>query len=328
MIDLTTKYMGLTLRNPIIVGSSGLSETLDGLKDLEKHGAGAVVLKSLFEEEIILEMQQAAAQMNAPGNIYPEMNDFFDLDTVEDSVSKYLRLIEDAKKELSIPVIASVNCVSSHEWPVFAKRIEKAGADALELNVFLLPSDFEHTSEENEKVYFEVIDKVKKEISIPVSLKISYFFSNLGSMIKRLSETNVDALVMFNRSYNPDFNIDNFSITSTNVLSTPGSLSTSLRWIAIMSQRVSCDLAASTGVHSGRAVIKQILAGAQAVQVVSALYRHGNHKLSAILDEMVEWMKEKGYDSPDEFRGRMSQARSGNPAAYERVQFMKYFSGK
>ncbi|MFP4542772.1 MAG: dihydroorotate dehydrogenase-like protein [Candidatus Kapaibacterium sp.] len=331
MADLTTKYMGLELKNPIIAGSSGMTDSVQNIRELERQGAAAVVIKSLFEEEIIMELNKTTYQTQRPGTLYPEIFDFFDLSEVEDTVTRYLRLIEDAKKEVEIPVIASVNCVTAREWTTFSKRFEEAGADALELNVFILPSDLNRSGEENEKVYFDVIEKVKNEVSIPVSLKISYYFSNLAQMIKKLSETGIDGLVLFNRFYSPDFDItnpNNIKIVPANIFSTPEELSTSLRWIAIMSQRSGCDLCASTGIHDGTAVIKQIIAGAQAVQVASTLYKNSKHRIQTMLDEVKSWMREHEYNSLNEFRGIMSQEKSADPAAFERAQFMKHFSEK
>jgi len=328
MADLSTKYMGFNLRSPIIAASSGLTNSIQDLKEIEKYGAGAVVLKSLFEEEINIELQKSLSEMNRPGTLYPEIYDFFSYDDAEDSVSNYLFLIEKAKKVLQIPVIASINCMSATDWISFSKRIEEAGADALELNLFILPSDFNRTIEETEKVYFDVINSVKKEIKLPIAIKTSYYFSNLGQMLKRLSETGISSLVLFNRFWSPDFDIENFKILSSHVLSTPGELSLSLRWIAIMANRVKCDLAASTGIHDGRAVIKQLLAGANAVQVASTLYRNGFPRIQKMLDELDEWMIRKNYKTINEFRGKLSQSQSDNPAAFERVQFMKHFSGK
>ncbi len=328
MADLSTKYMGLSLRSPIIAASSGLTNSLQDLKEIEKFGAGAVVLKSLFEEEINIELQKSMAEMNRPGTLYPEIYDFFSYDDVEDSVSNYLFLIEKAKKVLQIPVIASVNCMSATDWISFSKRIEEAGADGIELNLFILPSDFKRTIEETERVYFDVISSIKKEVSLPIAIKTSYYFSNLGQMLKKLSETGISALVLFNRFWSPDFDIENFKILSSHVLSTPGELSISLRWIGIMANRVKCDLAASTGIHDGRAVIKQLLAGANAVQVASALYRNGFPRIQSMLNEVDEWMNRKNYKTINDFRGKLSQSQSDDPAAFERIQFMKHFSGK
>lgn len=328
MADLRVRYMGFDLKNPIIAGSSTLTENLAGLKDLEKYGASAVVLKSLFEEEIIMELEQNKVSLHAPGHIYPEIFDHFDFADVEDTVTKYLFLIEDAKKALSIPVIASINCVSSHEWPIFAKRLEEAGADGLELNLFILPSDFDRSSEENENTYFEVISKVRKEVHIPIALKVSYYFTNLGTMLQRLSQTGISALVLFNRFFSPDFDIENFRVIPSNIYSSPSELTISLRWIAIMAERVKCDLAASTGIHDGSAIIKQLLAGANAVQLASTLYKNGIQYIETMLKDIEKWMDEHNFHTINEFRGKMSQAKSLNPASLERSQFMRHFSGK
>lgn len=328
MIDLTTKYLGLELKNPLIVSSCSLTNDLENLKQMEKAGAGAIVLKSLFEEEIDIEMKNQMADMNAPSPIYPEIFDMFDLDTVEDTLTKYLNLISDAKKELSIPVIASVNCVSANDWTFFAKKIQDAGADALELNVFIMPSDFNLSAEKAEKTYFDIINRVKKEVTIPIALKVSYYFTNLAAMLTKLSETEIDGLVLFNKFFSPDFDIHNFRVMPAHLYSTPEDLPISLRWIAIMSQRVKCDLAASTGVHSGTAVIKELLAGANAVQFASVLYKHGIEYIATMLNELKKWMEEMRYETVDDFRGKLSQAQSINPAVYERTQFMKHYSNK
>ncbi len=327
MPDISTKYLGLDLRSPIIAGSCGYTSNTEDIKKLDEVGVGAVVLKSLFEEEIINEMLRVKTQMQKPGTLYPEIFDFFDFDDMEDSVSKYLFMIEELKKSVKIPIIPSVNCVSSNEWPVFAKRLENAGADALELNLFILPSDMTRSSEENEKVYFDVIKKVKEEINIPVALKISYYFSNLASFIKKLSESGIDGLVLFNRFYSPDIDVDNLKVIPADVTSHPSDIFISLRWIAIMAGRVSCDLASSTGVHDGYGAVKQLLAGANAVQVASALYKNGIDYIGELNHIIERWMNEHNFKSIDEFRGKLSYINIDNPAAYERVQFMRYFSG-
>lgn len=328
MIDLKVKYLGLELKNPIIAGSCGLTNSVKDIVELEKNGAAAVVLKSLFEEEIIAEMNYSLAEMNRPSTVYPEIFDYFAIDDMEDTVTNYLELIREAKKNVSIPIIASVNCVSAVEWTGFAKRMQNAGADAIELNMFILPSDFTRSSEEFEKVYFDVIKAVKSEVTIPVSLKISYYFSNLGQMIKKLSESGIDGLVLFNRFFSPDIDIENNRVIPSSIYSSPSDISISLRWIGIMADRVSCDLASSTGVHDGKGVVKQLLAGANAVQFASALYKHGPSVIGTMLDEIKEYMEEHSYESISDFRGKLSQAKTSNPAAYERAQFMKHFAGK
>jgi dihydroorotate dehydrogenase (fumarate) len=326
MVDLTTEYMGMTLKNPVIAGSSGLSGSVKGVKDLEENGAAAVVLKSIFEEEILFEYQDILREAGEEG-VDLDQFDYYDFELRSEKIKKYTELVAESKNSVSIPVIASVNCVYSHEWTSFARQLQEAGADALELNMFFLPSEFDRTTEEKEKAYFEIIEKVRQVVTIPIALKISYYFSNLGPMIRQLSETGIAALVLFNRFYSPDIDIDKLQVTSANVFSSPSDLPISLRWIAIMSERVNCDLVASTGVHDGAAVIKQLLAGADAVQVVSTLYRNGKGRIGEMLKTLENWMDRKGFARVSDFRGKMSQAKSSNPAAYERVQFMKVFGG-
>jgi len=328
MADLSAEYMGLKLRNPIIVGSSGLTENTESIRNLEQNGAAAIVLKSLFEEEIVLEKQASISRMQSGGDLYPESLDFYQYENApRESTSDYLDMIKNIKSQVSIPVIASINCMTSQQWTWFPGEIETAGADALELNLFMLPSDMDRSVEETERVYFDIIREVADRISIPVALKISYYFSNLANMIKRLSETSIRGLVLFNRFYSPDIDLDKFEITSGSVLSSPGDLSLSMRWIAIMADRVKCDLAASTGVHDGDALIKQLLVGAYAVQVVSTIYRHGGEKIAEMLHDLESWMDKHGFNSINDFQGKLSQSKTDNPAAYERVQFMKYFRG-
>jgi len=327
MADLSTQYLGMKLKNPVIAGSSGLTNSVKSIQDLEGSGAGAVVLKSIFEEEIAFEYEDILKEASEEG-VNLDQFDYYDFHIKGEKLDKYTTLIEESKKSVSIPVIASINCVYSHEWTSFAKQLQTAGADALELNMFFLPSEFDRTTEEKEKAYFQIIEKVQKEITIPIALKISYYFSNLGPMIQKLSETGIAGLVLFNRFYSPDIDIDKMEVVSSNVFSTPSDLPISLRWIAIMAERVNCDLAASTGVHDGTALIKQILAGADAVQVASTLYKNGKGQIAEMLKTLEGWMEQKGYASLSDFRGKMSQAKSSNPAAYERVQFMKYFGGK
>ena len=326
MVDLSTQYLGMTLRNPVIAGSSGLTNSVKNIRDFEANGAGAVVLKSIFEEEIAFEYEDILKEASEEG-VNLDQFDYYDFHIKGEKLDKYTTLIEECKKSVSIPVIASINCVYSHEWTSFAKQLQTAGADALELNMFFLPTEFDRTTEEKEKAYFQIIEKVQKEITIPIALKISYYFSNLGPMIQKLSETGIAGLVLFNRFYSPDFDIDKMEVVSSSVFSTPSDLPISLRWIAIMAERVNCDLAASTGVHDGTALIKQILAGADAVQVASTLYKNGKGQIAEMLKTLEDWMEKKDFSSLADFKGKMSQAKSSNPASYERVQFMRYFGG-
>jgi len=327
MIDLSTKFMGLSLKNPIIAGSSGFSSSLAGIKKLEEGGAGAVVLKSIFEEEIFHEMNDLMKNVPETSR-YMERFDYHDLVIKGENLAKYTTLISEAKQAVTIPIVASINCSYSYEWTDYAKRLESAGADALELNMFFLPTDQERNAEEIERAYFNVVEKIVEKVSIPVALKISYYFTCLGQTIQKLSKQGISGLVLFNRFYSPDFDIEELKVKQTNILSTPGDLATSLRWIAMMSQKADCDLVASTGVHDGEAVIKQLLAGAQAVQVVSTLYKNGPLYIQTMLDKLEDWMTRHGYEKLEDFRGKMSQDKSVDPAIYERVQFMKYFSGQ
>ncbi len=328
MADLSVNYMGLKLRNPIIAASSGLTNSVEDIIEFEKKGAAAVVLKSIFEEEIRLELEKDLVSMNMETFLYPETMDYYDNYAEDDSLTNYLKLIRESKKAVKIPIIASINCVTAEKWPYYAQTLQDAGADALELNVFVMPSDFTKTAAENEQVYFDIVDEVKKHVKIPFALKISYYSANLGAFIKKLSNTGINSLVLFNRFYSPDIDINNFDVISSNVLSHPEELPISLRWIAIMSERVGCDLAASTGIHDGAAVIKQLLAGANAVQIASAFYKDGKGIIENMLDDLSSWMKQKNFKKIDDFRGKLSQEKTQNPAAYERMQFMKYFSGK
>jgi dihydroorotate dehydrogenase (fumarate) len=327
MVDLTTKYLGLHLQNPIIIGSSGLTDSVEKIKRLQENGAAAVVLKSIFEEEITLEYEKIVAE-EASKRYKDEFLDYLDYRIKSENIDSYMKLISDTKKAVDVPVIASVNCASKHEWTNFAKAFEDAGADALEVNMFFLPSNLNRTTEETEKIYFEIIDNLKTKIKIPIALKISYYFTSLAQTIQKLSASGISGLVLFNRFYSPDIDIEKMEVTATNVFSHPDELAVSLRWIAIMSNRVNCDLAASTGIHDGASVIKQLLAGANAVQVVSSVYNKGPGRIQNMLKDLKKWMISKNFNTIDDFRGKLSQEKSGNPSVYERVQFMKYFSDR
>ena len=327
MPDVSTSYMGLRLKNPLIVGSCGLTSRVPSLKELEAGGAAAVVLKSIFEEEIAAEYANVLADAKKKG-MSLESYDYFDYQIRGDRVGAYVELVRQAKKNLSIPVIASINCTYSHEWASFAKDLEAAGADGLELNMFFLPSDIKRTSEEREKDYFLIIERVLKLVRIPVAVKISPYFSTLAQVINRLSRTGIAALVLFNRFFSIDIDIEKMILTGSNTMSTAAELSLPLRWISLMARRVGCDLAASTGVHDGDGLIKQLLAGAKAVQAVSTFYRNGSGRAAVMIADLSSWMDRHGYSAIGDFRGRMSQAESEDPSIYERVQFMKHYSGE
>jgi len=322
MIDLSTNFAGLSLKSPIIVSSSGLSSSVDRIKKMAAAGAGAVVMKSLFEEQINYEVSSMSE-----GQDYPEAGDYIRTYARENSLVQYLSGIREAKEAVDIPVIASINCVSASEWIDFAKKIEDAGADALELNIYFLPINKETDPREYEKTYLHLVSEVKKKSALPLIIKLGNGFSNITWMVNQLYQRGAAAVVLFNRFYAPDINTDELSFGSAEVLSTPAELRASLRWIGIVSSQVDqLDLAASTGVHSGMAVVKQILAGAKAVQICSVLYRNGLDYIKDMTTEMLKWMEKNKYNSPDDFRGKMNYGSLDDPSVYERAQFMKYFS--
>ncbi len=326
MADLSTSYMGIKLRNPLIVASSGLTNSLKNIQEIDKKGAGAVVLKSLFEEHIKAEVRKVFSYDDVQG-VNTEAEDYLRNYARTHTLTEYTDLIHEAKKSVSMPIIASVNCISSTEWTSFAKKIEEAGADALELNIFILPSDITTEGKEYEQVYFDIIDKIKSTIDIPVSVKLSYHFSGLAETVKKLSWTGVKGIVLFNRFFNPDVDIENFKIKPGNLFSSPEEITNTLRWIAILSDRIECDLCASTGIHDGTGLIKQLLVGAKAGQICSVLYKKGFDEIEKILDELNDWMQKKNFSKIEDFRGKMSYKKSDNPAVFYRVQFMKHLAG-
>jgi dihydroorotate dehydrogenase (fumarate) len=322
MIDLSTNFAGLSMKSPIIVSSSGLTSSVDRIKKVAAAGAGAVVLKSLFEEQINYEVGNMS-----DGHDYPEAGDYIRTYARENSLGQYLSSIREAKEAVDIPVIASINCVSASEWIDFAAKIADAGADALELNIYFLPINKDTDPRVYEKTYLNIVTEVKKLTSLPLIIKLGNGFSNITWMVNQLYQRGAAAVVLFNRFYAPDINTDDLSFGSAEVLSTPAELRNSLRWIGIVSSQVDqLDLAASTGVHSGMAVVKQILAGAMAVQICSVLYRNGLDYIKDMTVEMLKWMEKNQYKSPDDFRGKMNYGSLDDPSVYERAQFMKFYS--
>jgi dihydroorotate dehydrogenase (fumarate) len=319
-----TKYAGLTLRNPLIAGSSGLTSSPEKIKEYEKAGIGAVVLKSLFEEQI--EMQSVSLLKESD---FPEAADYVREYVKANQVNQYLELIKKLKTTCTIPVIASVNCYKEDAWIDFAHQIELAGADAIELNVYYMPTDLVYDYEENRAVYVNIIRKVKEAVSIPVMMKIGKSFSNIPAVAYLLKVNGADGVVLFNRFYQPDININTMQLVSGNVFSNHSELSDTLRWTAIVSGKIpDISIASSTGVHDWEDVVKCLLAGASAVQIASALYTHGPEIISQILVCMEEWMNQTRYSSLSEFKGRLNYAQIESPNMYERAQFMKYFSNR
>lgn len=321
---MKTQYAGLTLRNPLIVGSSGLTNNAERNKEFEKAGAGAIVLKSLFEEQI--EMQSDTLMEESD---YPEAADYIRGYVKANQVNDYLNLIKKTKELCSIPVIASLNCYKADVWIDFAHQIELAGADALELNVFFLETSLDYDKDEIRHLYVSIIRKVKETVSIPVIMKIGKSFDNIPALVNLLRVNGADAVVLFNRFYQPDIDINNMQIVSGNVFSSHSDLSDTIRWTAIVAGKVpGMDIACSTGVHDWEDVIKCLLAGATAVQMCSAIYTHGAEIISQVLTCVEEWMHQARFRSIEEFRGKLNYANIPHPAMYERSQFMKYFSNR
>ncbi|MBT8354964.1 MAG: dihydroorotate dehydrogenase-like protein [Desulfofustis sp.] len=325
MIDLTTNYLGLTLKNPIVAGSCGLTGAAAKIAELAETGIGAVVLKSLFEEQIEAELQQNLDDYQTD---YPDAYDYVKQYTRDSAVTDYLDMIRDVKKRIDIPVIASLNCVTADEWTSYAGKFEKAGADALEINISLLPSNPKKECDSYEQIYFDVLNKVSAVLSIPVALKMSSYSSSLASLISRLHWTGkAGGFVLFNRYYQPDINIEKMKMTSAGVFSHPEEISLPLRWIALLSGLIESDFAASTGVHDGAGAVKMLLAGAKAVQVVSTLYEHGVEQAGKIIADLEAWMNRHSFSSIGQFRGRLAYRFDKDQSAFERIQFMKHYSG-
>ena len=311
------------MRNPIIVGSSGLTNNAERNKEFEKAGAGAIVLKSIFEEQI--EAQSDALMQDQD---YPEAMDYIRGYVKANQINDYLNLIRESKQLCTIPIIASVNCYKADAWTDFARQIEEAGADALELNVFFMETDLQRVTDV-EQLYARIIRDVKKSVSIPVIIKLGKNFSNIPALVHTLKVNGADAVTMFNRFYQPDIDINSLQIVSGNVFSSHSDLSETLRWTAIVSGKVpGIDISCSTGVHDWEDVIKCLLAGASTVQMCSALYTHGGEIIAQILTCIEEWMHQVHYESVSQFRGKLSYANIPNPSLYERSQFMKYFANR
>ncbi len=325
-MDLSTTYMGIKIDNPLIVSSSGLTSSTENIKKCAGHGAGAVVLKSLFEEQIVVDKNR----LNNQDDMYfwyPEALDYVGKFSKEHGVEEYLILLEKAKNVVSIPIIASINCVTPRDWPEFARKLENAGADGLELNIFIPPTNINLTGYKMEETYMEIIREVRKNVSIPISVKVGYYFTNIFRTLFKISNLEIEALVMFNRYYRPDIDIDKLQLISNNVYSNPEEITLTLRWIALLSGKVKCDLIAATGIHDYTGVVKQIMAGAKAVQLCSTLYINGVSYITQIIKDLENWMKEKRYEDLNAFRGAITKLEE-NCVAFERVQFMKKTTGK
>lgn len=322
MERMSINYAGLELQNPIVVSSSGLTNTPDRVKKLEKAGAGAVVLKSLFEDQINLLMDQFNEY-----NEYPEAFDYLRSYSETFSISEYTNLIKGCKAVCEIPIIASIHCFSNGGWTSYARMLEEAGADAIELNISILNTRKAPVNVES--IHLDILKSVKSVVSIPVILKIGSNYPNLVSLVEQLHANGAAAIVLFNRFYQPDINIIKESFTAGNVFSTQQDLSNTIRWISIVSGVLpQVNLAASNGVHEWEDAVKVLLAGATVVQVCSAIYESGDIIISQMITCIEEWMNQKRYRQIDEFRGKLNYKRIPDPSMFERTQFMKYFGEK
>lgn len=323
-MNLSTRYLGLTLKNPVVPSASPLTENVDGIRRLEEAGAAAVVMHSLFEEQIDLEGQVLDHFLSHGTHSFAESLSYFpDMQTYNIGPERYLEQIRKAKQAVSIPVIASLNGVSDGGWIKYAKLMEEAGADALELNIYYIATDMNMSGAEVEQMYVDVLTQVKRSVKLPVSIKLSPYFSNMANMAKRLCEAGADGLVMFNRFYQPDLDLENLEVTPHLVLSHADELRLPLRWTAILHGRVPADLAITSGVHTHLDVLKAMMAGAKVAQTTSELLQHGVGRISEILSDMQRWMEEHEYESVAQMQGSMSQKNVAEPAAFERANYMK-----
>ncbi|GHU87782.1 diguanylate cyclase [Bacteroidia bacterium] len=318
------KFAGLNLKSPIIIGSSGLTNSAEKNKELERSGAGAVVLKSLFEEQIAMQSDWMLEDSS-----YPEADDYIRNYVKSNEIADYIKLIQESKQQCSIPVIASINCYKSDSWVDFARQIEMAGADAIELNVFVLNTEINTGSDFLENTYIRILDKVREKVNIPVIIKMSRMFSNIVEMVNRLYAHGASGVVLFNRFYQPDIDINKLQMVSGQVFSSHMDIAETLRWTGIISGRVpQIPIASSTGIQDWEDVVKCILAGASAVEICSTVYQHGHEIISQMRRSMEEWMHSMNYKSIDDFRGKLNYTGISDPSIYERVQFMKYFSNR
>ncbi len=321
MADLSASYMGLTLRNPIIVASGPKTGSLENLKKCEENGAGAVVLKSIFEEQIEMEVGKQLAEHSEYLD-HSDFSEYFQNVGKDYYLEQYLSLLKSAKESLSIPVIASINCSDMSTWDDYITSFERAGADAIELNYYPLAQDRKVSGEDVDKALFKFAKKVRKSTKLPVSIKLGYKYSSTANIIAELDKIGINGIVLFNRFFRPDINIEKESMTSSQPLSGADEYAESLRWIALMSNEIRCDLAANTGVHSGETAVKMLLAGAAACEVCSA-YLQDEGSIKAMCAFLSDWMDRKGYSCISAFKGKMAQERMTDGSYWERTQYMK-----
>lgn len=323
-MDLQTKYLGMNLKSPLVVSASPISKKLDNLKKCEDAGAAAIVLYSLFEEQIIHEQHEIHHHTTYGTESFAEALTYFpDQEEFNLEPEEYVEHIRKAKESLDIPIIGSLNGTTPGGWTDYAKKMEDAGADAIELNIYSVNTNPEITSADIENNYLDILKEVKKNVTVPVALKTSPFFTNFASAAKRFDYAGANALVLFNRFYQPDINLEQLEVEPTVDLSTSASKRLPMRWLAILKGKLSCDLAASGGIHSGKDAVKMMMVGANVAMMASVLLVNGINHLSKIEKEMVQWMEENEYNSVKQMQGSMSQQNMPDPGLFERAQYMK-----
>lgn len=324
MIDLTTNYLGLKLKHPVVPSASPMSDSLDKIKRLEDAGAAAVVMYSLFEEQIVGESHLLDHYLSYGTESFAEALDYFpEMDSYNVGPHAYLDLIRRAKESVHIPIIGSLNGVSTGGWVEYARMIQEAGADALELNIYYIPTDPAMTGAEVEQMYLDVVHDVKVNISIPLAVKVGPYFSSFANMAMRLAKAGADGLVIFNRFYQPDFDLERLEVVPNLTLSSAWELRTPIRWVSILYGRVPVDFAVTRGVHSYEDVLKGVMAGANVTMMASELLRNGAGRIGLIVQEVARWLEEHEYHSLGQARGSMSQQNVAEPAAFERANYMK-----
>lgn len=323
-MDLTTKYLGFTLKNPFVISASPLSKEISNFKKMEDAGAAAIVLYSLFEEQLMLEQRELHYHTTQHNEITAEAGSYFpEPSEYKLGPEEYLEHIAKAKKEVNIPIIASLNGKTEGGWTEYAKKMQEAGADAIELNIYNIPTDMNKEANDFENTYVNILKSVKSAVNIPVALKLSPYFSNMANMAHKFDEAGADALVLFNRFYQPDINLNELEITPSIELSNSSEIKLPMRWIAILKDKVKADLAATSGIHTGEDAIKMMMVGANAAMVCSALLKNGIYYLKTMIDQMNSWMEAKEYESVMQMQGSMSQSKIGNPVDFERAQYMR-----
>ncbi len=324
MVDLSTTYLGLQLKNPLVASASPLSKKVDSVCKLEDAGVGAVVMYSLFEEQIIHESLELDYYLNRGTYEFAEALTYFpEMESYNVGPEGYLELIAKLKKTVSIPIIGSLNGISTGGWIEYGKKIEEAGADALELNIYYIPTQAETASQELEQVYVDLVTDVRKQVHIPLAVKLSPYFTALPNFARRLVAAGADGLVLFNRFYQPDLDIETLEVTPDLVLSTSTEMRLPLRWIAILYGRIQADLALTTGVHTAEDTVKALMAGANVAMMASALIENGPAYAGEVLKNLQSWMETYEYELVKQMTGSMSQQAVAEPAAFERANYMK-----